>query len=410
MATISKANILLCINATDEKLNGELAYIKENFAGEVRSLEGNDPEILKSLTSDNNRAVYLCGDMSGHDMAGLKHHQSVQVIKELSNNVKDSLGQPKAVSIGEIPIDIHGLGFLIREHFPPQSSLGYFEKLLEAHKFQNLTEGNKSGSSFRKGIYLTRVSTSESGDDRSFHLLRCSTNLDGPTENFTTVDEELVHKANITCSNLFNNPAPLNHVLAQVYENSFVGDKDKKARIKAHSDKTKDMPENGLIAFCTFYSKDLYDISKASLGNKFDRVYKDTSVLTQLRFKRKKCVPSQSDLPEKFNIKLYNNSMFVIPLSTNRLYTHKIAPPSLPSDKIPTRLGYVIRCSKTEAFYKNGATYVTMPEPALLAPPTETDRAQLKELYLQENLTDRTPDYGTVLYSLNAGDYLEPTV
>ena len=33
-------------------------------------------------------------------------------------------------------------------------------------------------------------------------------------------------------------------------------EKEKKAKIKAHSDKTKDMPRNCLIAFCTFYNFD----------------------------------------------------------------------------------------------------------------------------------------------------------
>ena len=136
-----------------------------------------------------------------------------------------------------------------------------------------------------------------------------------------------------------------------------------------------------------------------------------TSVLTRLRFKLKTSVTEKHGLPEQFSITLYDNSMFVIPLSTNRLYTHEIAPPSLPSEKIPTRLGYVIRCSKTEATHKNGETFVKVGDQMMpLVPPTEADRVELKELYLQENLTDKTPEYGTVLYSMNTGDYLEPAI
>ena len=50
-------------------------------------------------------------------------------------------------------------------------------------------------------------------------------------------------------------PASLNHVLAQIYYNKSATEDQKqtKAKIKAHSDKTKDMPTNGLMAFCTFY-------------------------------------------------------------------------------------------------------------------------------------------------------------
>ena len=46
----------------------------------------------------------------------------------------------------------------------------------------------------------------------------------------------------------------LNHVLAQIYQNTTVREVPKKACIPAHSDKTKDMPmEDELIAFCTLY-------------------------------------------------------------------------------------------------------------------------------------------------------------
>ena len=73
----------------------------------------------------------------------------------------------------------------------------------------------------------------------------------------------------------------MNHVLAQAYWNHFepfsesgsevessnahpepsLGDvrshmgKSIRAKIKAHSDKTKDMPENGVMAFSTFYER-----------------------------------------------------------------------------------------------------------------------------------------------------------
>jgi len=82
-------------------------------------------------------------------------------------------------------------------------------------------------------------------------------------------------------------PAELNHVLAQVYHNTaastgaggvegHVSTKEKKARIKSHSDKTKDMPVNGVMAVCTFYSDDI--AQKAKVTPDGDYVYKNGSV------------------------------------------------------------------------------------------------------------------------------------
>ena len=45
-------------------------------------------------------------------------------------------------------------------------------------------------------------------------------------------------------------------------------------------------------------------------------------------------------------------------LDSNRLYTHEIIPSSLPIEKLPIRMGYVIRCSKTKALYNDGKTYL----------------------------------------------------
>lgn len=59
-----------------------------------------------------------------------------------------------------------------------------------------------------------------------------------------------------------------------------------------------------------------------------------------------------------FDITLYPNSVFVMSLDMNRLYTHEIIPSILPIDRIPTRMGYVIRCSKTNAIFKNEQTYI----------------------------------------------------
>ena len=179
------------------------------------------------------------------------------------------------------------------------------------HKFQLLTESNKPSKSFRTGLYLTKVQKKDSEID--FNLLRCSTNFNGPTENFKKIDEEIVDKVNNISRYFFKDSHSLNHVLAQIYENvKNDNGKEKKAKIKEHSDKTKDMPTNGLIAFCTFY-KDLsqnpsriVDISQKSK----DPLKISDSVLTQIRFRLKKCV-SDNNLKD-FNVILYPNSVFIL--------------------------------------------------------------------------------------------------
>lgn len=162
------------------------------------------------------------------------------------------------------------------------------------------------------------------------------------------------------------------------------------------------MPKNGLMAFCTFY-KDL-----SSTNDENDYLYKGTSVLTKLRFKLKDCVKDHT-LEKKFDIILYPNSVFIMSLKTNRLYTHEIIPSSLPVDKIPTRLGYVIRCSNTKAIYKNGETYIDKDNQYnKLEKITDENIKELKDLYVKENLTDELVEYPKIYYSMNEGDYKEP--
>lgn len=169
------------------------------------------------------------------------------------------------------------------------------------------------------------------------------------------------------------------------------------------------MPPNGLIAFCTFYINDIEIKTKASKIVLFDRVYKQGSALTKLRFQLKNCV--DGDYEKDFSVILYPNSAFLIPLSTNRLYTHSIVPPTLPVDKIPTRLGYVIRCSKTNAVHRNGGTYLLKEgQLQMLERPTPLDRAEIKGLYCRQNTTDQPIDYGSITYTLNDGDHLKPSL
>ena len=300
------------------------------------------------------------------------------------------------------PINIHNVGIYFRSLFNDDNN--YFDKLIKEHQFQLLTESNKITNAYRKGIYLSNV-YKDDNDNYKFNLLRCSTNLNGPTDNFKDVDIEIINKVSNVAKDYFDKPFKLNHVLAQVYYNDI-----KKAKISDHSDKTKDMDNSGIIAFVSFYNNnELYKYGKQSLDDPFDYVYKTTSILTKLKFNLKNCVKN-NNLVKSFEIKLYPNSVFIIPLSTNRLYTHSICPSTLDNNKIPTRMGYVIRCSKTQAIYKDNKTFILDKKDLieLNQNPEEQDILKLKELYYNENKFDKFIDYGLINFSLNKGDYMKP--
>jgi hypothetical protein len=250
------------------------------------------------------------------------------------------------------PIVLHGVGVYYRRFF--DSGLDYFNQIQAEHTFQSLTESTKPSKAHRTGIYLTSVK--KDAEDLHFRLLRCSSNLSGPTENFRSTDRHIVDALNQEASYLFQNQAPLNHVLAQIYHNTSATEdqKESKAKIKGHSDKTKDMPTNGIMAFCTFY--DQLDKLQSLDKDGFDYGYKGKSGLTKLCFQLKTTVEEQlrRTLPAQFTVTLYPNSVFFMPLSTNRLYTHEIRSSILDAEKLPTRLGYVVRCSETEALHKDG--------------------------------------------------------
>lgn len=307
----------------------------------------------------------------------------------------------KMINIGMVPINVHNVGIYFKCFL--DTGKDYFNLIKNEHTFQTLIESNKPNNAFRKEIYLSRIE--KVNDELRYHLLRCSSNLSGPTDNFRETDNEIISQVNNICQDYFSQKVELNHVLAQIYENSNQG----KAKIKAHSDKTKDMPRNGLIAFCTFYNfGDLKGIKK-SVDDNFDYCYNGTSVLTRLRFRLKPEV-NDDNLVKRFCITLYPNSLFVIPLSTNRLYTHEIVPSIMSFDKMPTRLGYVIRCSKTRAVFRNGQTYIHESDGNMvkLRDITDDDRNVLRDLYYIENTTDKIVDYGDVYYSMNKGDYVQP--
>ncbi|MET9952267.1 hypothetical protein ABZ135_12055 [Streptomyces sp. NPDC006339] len=375
------------------------------------------PEDLASAAPDlAGKTVYLCGDISAATaLAGgpLRTADRVCVVRELSHGHREDAdaGAPwTSVGLGRVPLRVHGVGVYYRRFFEPGDD--HFRRIRAEHAFQSLTESTKPGTAHRSGIYLTPVT--RDGDALRFRLLRCSTNFSGPTEGFRPTDTGIVEELNREAAVVFRGQAPLNHVLAQIYHNTRATPerRQSKARISSHADKTKDMPVNGIMAFCTFY--DGLDHLRPLAGDPFDHGVKGVSALTRLRFRLKEPATGRDGaaLPPEFGLTLHPGSVFFMPLSTNRLYTHEIRPAALDAELLPTRLGYVVRCSSTEAVHRNGHTYLrTAGGLVRLEPPTPAGMDELRKLYAEENRTSSFIDYGErFLFSMNAGDYVAPRI
>ncbi|MEV4874682.1 hypothetical protein [Streptomyces cyaneofuscatus] len=371
------------------------------------------PERLASGSPDlAQKTVYLCGGISGISGRQLRSADRVFVIRELSHGYDEGADAPwTVVGVGRLPLRVHGAGVYYRRLF--ELDADHFGRISAEHAFQSLTESTKPGTAHRSGIYLTPVT--QDGDELHFRLLRCSTNFDGPTESFRLADTEIVESLNREAADVFRNHAPLNHVLAQIYHNTRATPerKQSKARISAHADKTKDMPANGIMAFCTFY--DGLDKLRPLAEDAFDYGVKRGSGLTRLHFRLKEPAEGRdvAALPQQFTLTLHPGSVFFMPLSTNRLYTHEIRPSGLDAELLPTRLGYVVRCSRAEAVHKDGDTFLGTAAGSLekLGPPTEDGMDDLRRLYAEENRTSSFIDYGDkFLFSMNSGDYVAPRV
>ena len=355
------------------------------------------------------KVVYLAGDLTG-DLWRLRKlpldgASRVLAIGELSRGHEDAGFE--AVGLGSVPLRAAGLGVYYRQFFDDATE--HFRSICAEHTFQSLTESVKPSKAHRTGIYLTPVS--QDGDELHFHLLRCSTNLSGPTENFRATDRQIVGALNDEAARIFRNHAPLNHVLAQIYTNTpaHPGHKQTKAKISAHADKTKDMPASGIMAFCTFY--DGLDKLAPLATDRFDHGYKGKSGLARLHFRLKEAAVAEAvGLPAELSLTLYPNSVFFMPLSTNRLYTHELQSSMLNAEMLPTRLGYVARCSKTEAVNMRGSTFLKLGgELVRLQPATQEGMLELRALYAAENTTTDVIDYGDkFLFSMNEGDYQAP--
>ncbi|WP_405759085.1 hypothetical protein [Streptomyces sp. NBC_00073] len=370
------------------------------------------PEELASGSPDlTQKTVYLCGDISAISAQQLHAAARVFVIRELSHGYHEDGDRPwTLVDLGRVPVRVHGVGVHYRRFFG--LDVDHFGRIRAEHAFQTLTESTKPGTAHRSGIYLTPVA--RNGDELHFRLLRCSTNLSGPTESFRPTDTHIVEDLNREAAIVFRNQAPLNHVLAQIYHNTraTAERKQSKAKISAHADKTKDMPVNGIMAFCTFY--DRLDKLQPLAEDVFDHGVKGVSALTKLHFRLKESTDSRDGvaLPSQFTVTLYPGSVFFMPLSTNRLYTHEVRPSPLDAELLPTRLGYVVRCSSSEAVHTDGRTFLKAAGVlAELAPPTPAGMSELRRLYAEENRTSSFIDYGhKFLFSMNTGDYIAPRI
>ncbi|WP_246007218.1 hypothetical protein [Actinomadura pelletieri] len=393
------SNILVVPSAFhDDDLTGA-------FFGSTVTLE----ELASGSVELAEKTVYLCGDVSGISGRQLHAADRVFVVREHSHGYHDEDNKPwTVVDLGRVPIRVHGAGVYYRRFFDPDAD--HIKKICAEHEFQSLTESTKPGTARRSGIYLTPVT--QDGDELHFRLLRCSTNLSGPTENFGPTDTRIVEALNREAVTVFRNQAPLNHVLAQIYHNTpaTAGRKQSKAKISSHADKTKDMPANGIMAFCTFY--DRLDRLQRRAEDPFDHGMRGTSGLTKLHFRLKEPTEARAGIPSKFDLTLYPGSVFFMPLSTNRLYTHEIRPSALDAESLPIRLGYVVRCSSAEAVHKKGHTYLIKDgDRVKLGPPTPEGMKELRRLYAEENRTSSFIDYGDdLLFSMNTGDYVAPRV
>lgn len=383
-------------------MNEEMRDLTSRFCGTVVNSFADMP----ALAAKNR--IYVFGDISQVEDISYP----IYVIKELSANYRNSdQNNVHIITLGEVPVIVSNAGVYFRKLFTDDD---YFGRIKSEHAFQELTESNKPSKAFRKGIYLTNVTKeeNESGNEvLHYRLLRCSSNLTGPTDNFRSTDRKIIAVLNDAVRYVFEYKTELNHVLAQIYENKARTegvDKEVKSRIKAHSDKTKDMPQEGLIVFCTFYDNADMEHLKPSATDRYDRCYKEVSGLTRLYFKLKSTV-TDTTLEKEFSVTLYPNSVFMIPLSTNRLYTHEIRPSMLNADKMPTRMGYVVRCSNLEAMYVNNQAYIRDNGRFIeLESMTAETEEELRSSYREENQSEQVIKYGKTHFSMNAGDYEKP--
>jgi hypothetical protein len=180
------------MNSIPTYFENEFEYIKSNFCGIVFDFKSK--EYKQWLQDNKDPRVYVCGNFKEYENETKElPKRAVYIISELSTNFsvldKQSLSSrvetpfPRHyfVSLGQVPINVYNVGVYFRNYFD-ENSRTFFDMINERHEFQTLTESIKIGNAYRTGIYMSNVT--EKDDESRFHLLRCSTNLNGPTDNF----------------------------------------------------------------------------------------------------------------------------------------------------------------------------------------------------------------------------------
>lgn len=149
------------------------------------------------------------------------------------NSLTQTLKDAPVVSLGEVPLQVAKMGVFFRKILNQKQD--WFENIADKQRNPNPT-------------------VEKTAHGHEFSLLRCSSNFEGPSENFSVTDSEVVARVEQLCKPFFRSDVKhegFNHVLAQIYYNvhttAYGKKKVKKSSISRHSD----MPADGKIAFLT---------------------------------------------------------------------------------------------------------------------------------------------------------------
>jgi hypothetical protein len=239
-ATITKNRNILCFTDDADFFPEHIS----NFCGKTLNARLND-----SWTWESNVHYWICGDIDfilSKCQDNTFDKRNITIVKQQSGAISttespfpdNKYDGYQVCTILEIPQIIHDVCVCFQNVFSTLNRDSIFADIVDAHTFHSLTESNKPSNAFRKGVYLTKVEKCADGmfDSYSYHLLRCSSNLGGGSENLQTVDNDIINIANNAVKQCFDNIQTdnvLNHVLAQIYYNTTdENGKDKRRKSK----------------------------------------------------------------------------------------------------------------------------------------------------------------------------------
>jgi len=225
---ITNKHILLCSKLSQKDFTleywNQINLLVKNFCGQViLDLELiNGQKILIDNNIDSSSDIYiLCNIENYLNLFENFPNNQIYIIEEISTNyleITKFYPNIKIINLGMVPINVFNSGVFFRKWFDNKTNI--FESIIEEHQFQTLTESNKPSNAFRTGIYISKVESSNSNPENlKFHLLRCSSNFSGPTDNIRKTDSIIVSNSNIFLKDYFYYPFELNHVQAQIYHN-----------------------------------------------------------------------------------------------------------------------------------------------------------------------------------------------